>query len=138
MSFLIFKNGRLYLRKRVRIVRRVSRMKKHTVSEEKRLRAEAAVIARERVEHFNKYYGFSYGRIAIRNQKTRWGSCSSKGNLNFNYRIAELAPELQDYLVVHELCHLKEMNHGPNFWKLVGEQVPEYKRLSATLRKYPL
>jgi predicted metal-dependent hydrolase len=88
-----------------------------------------------RLEHFNQYYKFSYNRVAIRNTRSRWGSCSSKKNLNFNYRIIFLSPELQDYLIVHELCHLQEMNHAQVFWDLVAEQIPEYKQCIVDLRK---
>ncbi len=87
------------------------------------------------LEHYNKIYNFSYKRIAIRNQKSRWGSCSSKGNLNFNYALVHLPQELADYIVVHELCHLKEMNHSKAFWNLVGVAIPDYKAKRATLKK---
>lgn len=104
----------------------------------KKLRAAARSIVSERLEHFNQHYGLEYKKVFIKNQKTRWGSCSSKKNLNFNYRIAILPPELQDYLVVHELCHLQEMNHGANFWSLVGEQIPNYRECRNELRKFPV
>ncbi len=91
-------------------------------------------IIERKVEEFNKHYGFRYGRIAIRDQKTRWGSCSSKNNLNFNYRVVYLEDKLVDYLVVHELCHLKQMNHSKKFWTLVEETVSDYRNLSKKLR----
>ena len=87
-----------------------------------------------RLSYFNQFYGFKIGRVAIRSQKSRWGSCSAKGNLNFNYRIIFLPPELQDYIIVHEICHLKELNHGAGFWSLVGEQLPDYLLLRRGLR----
>ena len=98
--------------------------------------------ARERVSKalitYNQIYGFNYNQISIRNQKTRWGSCSKKGNLNFNYRIALLPEHLADYIVVHELCHLKEFNHAQGFWDLVAVTVPDYKDRRKELKKYRL
>lgn len=87
----------------------------------------------ERLEYFNKFYDFKWGRITIRNQKTRWGSCSKKGNLNFNYKIALLSPKSSDYIIVHELCHLGEFNHGKKFWDLVAIAVPDYKEIRRSL-----
>ncbi len=113
----------------------VERPQKLSVTEEKRLRIIAKEVATERAAYFNAYYKLEYKKIFIKNQKTRWGSCSSKQNLNFNFRIALLRPELQDYLVVHELCHLKEMNHGKAFWALIEEQIPEYRELDRELKR---
>jgi len=86
------------------------------------------------LEYFNTFYNFKWGRVTIRNQKTRWGSCSKKGNLNFNYKIALLKPSQADYIIVHELCHLKEFNHGKNFWSLVAQTIPDYKEVRSSLR----
>ncbi|MBR1455799.1 MAG: M48 family metallopeptidase, partial [Oscillospiraceae bacterium] len=86
--------------------------------------------ARERITARAAYYaplvGVRFGRIAIRRQRTKWGSCSSKGNLNFNCLLALAPPEVLDYVVVHELCHLLEMNHSPRFWAEVGRVLPDY------------
>ena len=95
----------------------------------------ARALVLERLTYFNESYGYKIGKISIRNQKTRWGSCSQKGNLNFNYKIALIAPELADYIIVHELCHLGEFNHSPKFWALVGRTIPNYLELRKMLKK---
>lgn len=97
---------------------------------------QALLLARDKVQEWNQRYGFTYNRVNIKNQKTRWGSCSKKGNLNFNYKIAHLPNHLADYLVVHELCHLKEFNHSKNFWQLVVKTMPDYKPLRLQLRNF--
>lgn len=99
-----------------------------TSDEIRKLADEALEYIPERVEHFAKIVGVDYGRITIRNQKTRWGSCSSKGNLNFNCLLMLTPPEVIDYVVVHELCHRKEMNHSKAFWGEVEKVIPDYKR----------
>ncbi len=81
----------------------------------------------KRVEYYAKKIGVTYGRITIRNQKTRWGSCSSKGNLNFNCLLMLTPPETIDSVVVHELCHRKHMNHSPAFYKEVYKAYPDYE-----------
>jgi len=89
-----------------------------------------------RIFYFNEIYGFKFNRIAIRNQRRIWGSCSKKGNLNFNYRVIFLPSHLADYIIVHELCHLKELNHSRNFWELVERGMPEYKKIRKELKNY--
>lgn len=88
----------------------------------------------KKIEYFNKFYGFQYNKIFIKDQKTRWGSCSSKKNLNFNYRVVHLEETLLDYIVVHELCHLGEMNHSQDFWNLVQKNIPDYLELRRKLK----
>lgn len=88
-----------------------------------------------KLKKFNKIYNFKYNRIAIRDQRTRWGSCSSKKNLNFNYRIVFLSEEMADYLIVHELCHLGEMNHSRKFWELIEKAIPDSRRVAKELRR---
>jgi len=95
----------------------------------------ARIIIIERIKFFNRYYNFEYNRVSIKNQKTCWGSCSRKRNLNFNYKVASLPEELRDYIVVHELCHLQELNHGKSFWKLVSKMMPDYRELRNKLKK---
>ena len=96
----------------------------------------ALVLVHKRLEYFNQHYNFVYKNVTIRNQKTRWGSCSKRGNLNFNYKIALVPPELQDYIVIHELCHLKEHNHSRNFWALVEQKCTDWRECKARLKKY--
>ena len=92
-------------------------------------------IIPRRVEYFAKRIGVTYGRITIRNQKTRWGSCSSKGNLNFNCLLMLAPSEVLDYVVVHELCHRKEMNHSKAFWIEVEKVFPDYRDMVKWLKE---
>ncbi len=98
-----------------------------TEAEVRELAERATQLIPERVKHFAPLVGVTYGRITIRNQKSRWGSCSAKGNLNFNVGLLLAPPEVLDYVVVHELCHRKEMNHSPKFWAEVSKLIPDYK-----------
>lgn len=102
-------------------------VKKLTTWEIRKLAEDAAKDIPERVRHYAPIVGVTYGRITIRNQKSRWGSCSSKGNLNFNCLLMLAPPEHRDYVVVHELCHRKEMNHSKRFWDEVAKVLPDYK-----------
>lgn len=92
------------------------------------LAEEAAKVIPQRVEHFAPLVGVTWGSITIRNQRSRWGSCSGKGNLNFNCLLMLAPPEVVDYVVVHELCHRKQMNHSPKFWAEVERVLPDYAR----------
>ena len=92
----------------------------------------------DRVNYFDKIYKFKYCKITIRNQKTRWGSCSRKGNLSFNYKIIFLPSRYADYIIFHELCHLKEFNHSTKFWRLVGMAFSDYKQIRRALKQYGL
>ena len=98
-----------------------------TEAEVRELAEQATQLIPERVKYFAPLVGVTYGRITIRNQKSRWGSCSAKGNLNFNVGLLLAPPEVLDYVVVHELCHRKEMNHSPKFWAEVSKLIPDYK-----------
>ena len=107
-----------------------------SAAEYAKLKGAAQDFVERRLAHFNTFYRFSYRKIFIRNQKSRWGSCSSAGNLVFNYRIIFLPPYLADYLLVHELCHLREMNHSRGFWELLARRIPDYKVRRKALRKF--
>ena len=125
--------------RRRRSIRRKSR--RASVTERaryKELRESARALVMHRLTHFVGMYtaldprnaiAFTYKRVAIRDQRGRWGSCSSRKNLNFNYRIVLVSPELQDYIIVHELCHLKELHHQPSFWNLVEQTIPNARAL---------
>ena len=96
---------------------------------------EALKVIPERVEYFAKVIGVTYGKITVRNQKTRWGSCSSKGNLNFNCLLMLAPPVVLDYVVVHELCHRKQMYHSKAFWFEVEKVLPNYKEVRKWLKE---
>ena len=104
--------------------------------EEQKLSKETA---REALEQKLRYYapkmGVTYGRVSVRDQKTRWGSCSSEGNLNFNWRLIMAPPGVMDYVVVHELAHRKEMNHSSKFWAIVEQEMPDYQERKQRLKE---
>lgn len=106
-----------------------------TNEEIKELADKARQYIPERVEYYARLVGVTYGRITIRNQKTKWGSCSGKGNLNFNCLLMLMPSEVIDYVVVHELCHRKEMNHSKAFWREVEQILPNYKESVRWLKK---
>ena len=102
-------------------------VKKFTEKEIRQLADQALKIIPERVAHYAPIIGVHVVKITIRNQVSRWGSCSSKGNLNFNCLLMLTPPDVIDYVVVHELCHRKELNHSANFWSEVSQVLPNYK-----------
>jgi len=89
----------------------------------------------ERANELADKYGFRINKVTVRNQKTRWGSCSVRGNLSFNFNLVQYKKEIIDYVILHELCHLKEMNHSKKFWLLVEKICPDYKTLRKELKK---
>ena len=95
----------------------------------------ALIVIPEKVKRYAQIIGVDYGRITIRNQRTRWGSCSSKGNLNFNCLLMLFQDEVIDYVVVHELCHRKHMNHSVRFYKEVERVLPEYRKYKKWLKE---
>lgn len=111
-------------------------VKKLSNNDIKKLADKACTCIPERVAHFAPLVGVTYGRITIRNQRTRWGSCSSRGNLNFNCLLMLTPPEVIDYVVVHELCHRKEMNHSQLFWNEVARVLPGYAEQEKWLKTH--
>ena len=112
------------------------REQRHIITDEERQEGilRAREIFPERVAYFAKRMGVTYNRITIREQKTRWGSCSSAGNLNFNWKLVLMPSEILDYVVVHELAHRKEMNHSRRFWAVVAAELPDYQKRQEKLK----
>ena len=107
-----------------------------TMEEIQKLADEALAYIPQRVKHYAPLVGATYGKITIRNQKSRWGSCSNKGNLNFNCLLMLCPKEVIDSVVVHELCHRKEMNHSPKFYAEVRRVFPEYDKWHGWLKEH--
>lgn len=103
---------------------------------EKRYRNAARAMFESRTAHYQKSTGGHYVSITVRDQKSRWGSCSSRGTLSFNYRLIFAPPVILDYVVVHELCHLTHMNHSKDFWNMVASVMPDYKLHRKWLREH--
>ena len=108
-------------------LREIGADKPYTEEELRQMKKDAIKLLPSRCEYYAPLMGVSYNRIAIKAQRSRWGSCSTKKNLNFNCLLMLCPEEIQDYVVVHELSHLKEMNHSPAFWAEVGKILPDYK-----------
>ena len=106
--------------------------------EVEQLRAQAKVILPPRLKELADEHGFTYNRVTIKNNISNWGSCSVRGNINLNLRLVTLSQPLQDYVMLHELCHLKEMNHGPKFHALLESVCPNHRTLEKELRQYKL
>lgn len=103
---------------------------------EQAYRRQAKTRLEERAAYFASRMGVSYQRISVRAAKTRWGSCSAKGNLNFHWKLILMPPQVLDYVVVHELAHRKEMNHSPAFWAEVEKILPDYRERRKWLKTY--
>lgn len=95
----------------------------------------ARALVHSRVLYWKDVYPFEHGHIRIKNHRRVWGSCSSKKNLNFNWRIVSLPPELTDYVILHELCHTVHLNHSPAFWALLTSLAPTMKEMRTRLRE---
>ena len=115
-------------------LREIGADKPYTEEELLQMKKDAIKLLPSRCEYYAPLMGVSYNRIAIKAQRSRWGSCSTKKNLNFNCLLMLCPEEIQDYVVVHELSHLKEMNHSPAFWAEVGKILPDYKKRRRWLR----
>ena len=120
------------LEERQRALKDVDRVSDEDLKE---LAKKAKEVIPERVAHYAPLVGVTYGRITIRNEKTRWGSCSAKGNLNFNCLLMLTPPEVIDSVVVHELCHRLQMNHSDRFYREVRRVYPEYDKWNRWLKK---
>ena len=105
-----------------------------TQEEIQKLADEALLHIPQRVKHYAPLVGVAYGRVTIRNQRSKWGSCSAQGNLNFNCLLMLCPPEVIDSVVVHELCHRKEMNHSKQFYAEVRRVFPEYDKWNGWLK----
>lgn len=114
-----------------RITRKIAKSKNSTYLSHKEI---ARTLINERLQCVNQRSEFVYHRVAIRDQRRCWGSCSSKGNLNFSYKLLFLPPCLRDYIIVHELCHLKVLNHSASFWLEVEKRMPDYVQRMNQLR----
>lgn len=115
-----------YMQIRYEETRRVKE-KQFTDDDIRKMKDEAKRVIPDRVKYYAGIMGVTFGKITIKNQKTRWGSCSSKGNLNFNCLLMMTPNKVRDYVVIHELCHLKQMNHSKMFWAEVEKVMPDYK-----------
>ncbi len=144
-SKIIIKDGIRY--RIVRARKKLSKKEKeieHLRYLENKEKAREVVV--EKLKYWQEFYKniqkesstiyLEYKKVFIKNTSTRWGSCSSKKNLNFSYKIVFLENSVQDYLIVHELCHLKEMNHGENFWNLVSLAIPAYKEKRREMKTF--
>jgi predicted metal-dependent hydrolase len=103
----------------------------HTLSKK-----EVLNFVHSRIEIYNSHYHFQIGKVSIKDNKSLWGSCSRRRNLNFNQRIASLPLEQVDYIITHELCHLQEFNHSLKFWALVSQTMPDHKKIRRELKNY--
>ena len=128
-SWIRMQQGRMQERENMRQQARIHL----DAAQEKELRERAKSVLAQRTAYFARQIGVTYGRITVRDQKTRWGSCSQTGNLNFNFRLILAPPEVLDYVVVHELCHRRQMNHSTQFWQEVAQVLPDYRKRKAWL-----
>lgn len=137
-QFVRDKSGWLqkHLQKRETEQEALKEVGRFTEQEIKKLQALAKQVIPDKVAYYARLLGVTYGRISIRRQKTRWGSCSREGNLNFNCLLMMVPPEVLDYVVVHELSHRLEMNHSARFWAQVEKVIPDYRKPRKWLKEH--
>ena len=128
-SWIRMQQGKMQEREKMRQQARIHL----DAAQEKELRERAKSVLAQRTAYFARQVGVTYGRITVRDQKTRWGSCSQTGNLYFNFRLILAPLEVLDYVVVHELCHRRQMNHSTQFWQEVAQVLPDYRKRKAWL-----
>ena len=128
-SWIRMQQGKMQEREKMRQQARIHL----DAAQEKELRERAKSVLAQRTAYFARQIGVTYGRITVRDQKTRWGSCSQTGNLNFNFRLILAPSEVLDYVVVHELCHRRQMNQSTQFWQEVAQVLPDYRKRKAWL-----
>ena len=114
---------------------RIPKAEPMTEAEHEALIRAAKEILPQKAAFFAESLGVTFGRVTVRSQHTRWGSCSAAGNLSFNCLLMLTPEDVQDYVVVHELCHRREMNHSPRFWAMVEETLPDYRRQRLWLKE---
>lgn len=130
------KSKATWIAKHLTATRAVSAEPTLSTAQIRELAQQAMLVIPERVAYFAPQLGVNHGRITIRNQRTKWGSCSSKGNLNFNCLLMLMPPEVMDYIVVHELCHRKHMDHSRAFWAEVERILPDYRQQKQWLKEH--
>lgn len=135
-----FADKRQWVMDKINFFKRVDSKAIRTLSEDDYLnhKEEALNLVLKRMKFFNKKCRYTFNGIFIKNQKTRWGSCTKRKNLNINYKIMFLPKKQQDYIIVHEMCHLKEFNHSRKFWSLVENILPDYMDIRNELRNHEL
>jgi len=135
----IVKSKRRWLEENIQINRKVE--EEHLARQQQKPacdRKEAREVLTKRLQELANQHGFTYNRLFMRCQKTKWGSCSSQGNINLNVKLLELPAHLIDYVILHELVHLQEKNHGVQFWEKLGNYVNDPKKVDKELKKYRL
>ena len=131
-----------YICNMIFVIRRRRRRKKpmspERVQEIEELRAQAKAVLPKRLAELADQYGFTYNQVRIKHNSSNWGSCSSLGNINLNLNLVRLPDDVRDYVLLHELCHLRYLNHGPEFHSLLESLCPNHRNLARQLKDYKL